>query len=153
MSKQFPARSMTDYADLLMEPYRPSSKHLPMAVLDRAAQFAPYAALVGYEAIVEETARLTDSDIELSDGQLEELNMQLYALQEALQEGQTPAIDLEVFVPDSRKSGGARKHLIGFVRRIDEAAGYLELTDKQTALLSQIRCLQSPILQGHEIWD
>ena len=68
------------YEKIINLPYRKPTKHIPMAKGDRAAQFAPYSALSGYEDAVEETARLTDSKIELDDYEKERINATLTSL-------------------------------------------------------------------------
>ena len=70
--------------------------------VNRAAQFAPFAALTGYDAAVEESARLTDSRIELDDYEKEELNRKLFFVRE------NPDLEYEItyFIPDEKKEGG-----------------------------------------------
>ena len=87
-----------------------------MPLRDRAAQFAPFAALTGYEAAVEETARLTVPKRELDAQEAEELNRQLAAVIEHLSE--RPEVTVEYFVPDERKSGGAYVTVTGRVRHV-----------------------------------
>ena len=55
------------YDDIIDLPRPVSKKHPPMPMMKRAAQFLPFAALTGYEAAVEETARLTEKKTELSE--------------------------------------------------------------------------------------
>ena len=71
---------MTPYADIIDLPHHVSQNHPQMSMRDRAAQFAPFAALTGYEAEVGETARLTVVKRELDEQEAEELNCQLAAL-------------------------------------------------------------------------
>ena len=59
------------YDDILDRPHHVSSVHPPMPLIDRAAQFAPFSALTGYEEIVKEEARLTEQRVELDEGELE----------------------------------------------------------------------------------
>lgn len=70
----------TSYDDILPLPHHVSEKHPPMSRLDRAAQFSPFAALTGYEAAVEETARLTDRRIELDEGEKEAILPRCFCL-------------------------------------------------------------------------
>ena len=93
------------YADIIHLPHHVSQNHPQMPMLDRAAQFAPFAALTGYEAAVGETARLTAERRELDAQEAEELNRRLAALIANLPE--RPDATIEYFVPDDRKSGGA----------------------------------------------
>lgn len=86
--------------------------------MNRAAQFAPFAALTGYEESIEETARLTDRRIELSEYEIEELNAKLNFIQEHIKE--RPEVTITYFQPDERKEGGTYVTVTGKVRRIDE---------------------------------
>lgn len=52
------------YGDILKLPYHVSETHPPMPIADRAAQFAPFAALTGYKEAIEETERLAEKKIE-----------------------------------------------------------------------------------------
>lgn len=98
---------------------------MPMA--DRAAQFAPYAALTGYDAAIRETGRLTDARIEPDEEALTALNMKFRLLMDAL--GDAPEITLLVFRPDVRKAGGAYLTVTGRVRKVDEYARLMTLQD------------------------
>ena len=95
----------TPYDDIIRLPHHVSRNHPQMPMLDRAAQFAPFAALAGYEAAVAETARRTAERRELSPQKTEELNRRLAALIARLPE--RPEATVEYFVPDERKAGGA----------------------------------------------
>ena len=75
---------MRDYQDIInmRRPYYP--EHPPMSAHDRAAQFSPFAALVGYDEAVAETARLTDRRREMSEEEITDLNVKLNDLKERL---------------------------------------------------------------------
>ena len=97
--------------------------------MNRAAQFAPFAALTGYEESIEETARLTDRRIELSEYEIEELNAKLNFIQEHIKEH--PEVTITYFQPDERKKGGAYITVTGKVRRIDEGNNVLIFVGEQ----------------------
>ena len=99
----------------------------PMSMHDRAAQFSPFAALVGYDDAVVETARLTDSKAELTEDEMSELNANLNRLLDRLDE--QPEISVTYFVPDEKKSGGKYVEKVGVVRIYDSYAGELVFTD------------------------
>lgn len=99
----------------------------PMSMWDRAAQFSPFAALVGYDDAVAETARLTDSRIELTEDGINELNANLNRLLDNLDE--QPEIKVTYFVPDEKKSGGKYVDKVGVVRIYDSYANELVFTD------------------------
>ena len=90
----------------------------PMSIHDRAAQFSPFAALVGYGDEVAEAARLTDRRREISEEELFKLNSDLAKLKEI--KGERPLITVDHFVPDSRKEGGRYEKKTGTFRTIDE---------------------------------
>ena len=69
-----------DYSDIINLPHHVSRNHPPMPMMNRAAQFAPFAALTGYEDVIQETGRLTDEFIELSDDDKERLNQKIAEL-------------------------------------------------------------------------
>lgn len=94
---------------------------------DRAAQFSPFAALVGYDAAVDETARLTDSRAELSEDEIEALNEGLNRLLDML--GEQPVVRVTYFIPDERKSGGRYADKVGTVRIYDSYFNELVFTD------------------------
>lgn len=100
---------------------RPASCHPKMSAYDRAAQFSAFAALVGLDEQMDETARLVDSKIELSEDEVAILNRKFQILTQKLNEDEErPQIKVCYFVPDERKDGGAYITKIGTVRRIDE---------------------------------
>lgn len=100
----------------------------PMSMHDRAAQFSPFAALVGYDDAVVETARLTNSRIELTEDQAAALDEKLNRLLDMLDE--QPEIKVTYFVPDDKKSGGRYAEKVGIVRIFDSYANELEFTDR-----------------------
>ena len=117
----------TLYDDIIRLPHHISQNHPQMPLRDRAAQFAPFAALTGYEAAVGETARLTAERRELDAQEAEELNRRLAALIANLPD--RPEATLEYFVPDDRKSGGAYVTVTGRVRHISVPEKTLVMED------------------------
>ncbi|MCC8357086.1 MAG: YolD-like family protein [Oscillospiraceae bacterium] len=116
-----------EYSDIIGLPHHVSENRPHMAMLDRAAQFSPFAALTGYDAAVKETARLTDQRIELDDEMKQRLSERLSLLQENLAE--TPVVKLTYFVPDARKEGGAYRTVTSRVKRIDVLQRLVVLKD------------------------
>jgi len=115
------------YDDILYLPHHVSEKHPPMSRLDRAAQFSPFAALTGYEAAVEETARLTDRRIELDEGEKEAIDQRLTLVQERLP---VPTeVTITYFIPDKKKAGGAYVNISGTVKKIDDYERMVILRD------------------------
>ena len=105
------------YDDIMNLPHPDSSKHPRMAALGRAAQFAPFAALTGYEGTIRETARLTDAKAELDEDKIAALDMKLHFLTDHLAE--CPEVSVTYFKPDSRKQGGAYQTMTGTVKKMD----------------------------------
>lgn len=115
---------MTEYDDIIGLP-RPKSKHEPMPMSDRAAQFSPFAALTGYGDAIDETARLTDARIELSEEERAELDYK----QQHLSTLDSPTVTVTYFVPDERKSGGAYVTHTGVLKRVDEVERMMVFID------------------------
>ena len=112
----------------LLEMERPvSARHAPMRRCDRAAQFAPFAALSGFDETVQEAGRLTQAQIELAENEREALNDALVRLAARLPE--QPEVRLTYFQPDAKKSGGTFRTILTRVRRLDANAQVLVLTD------------------------
>lgn len=130
---------MTDdhsYDDIIDQPHHTSRSRRPMPLHSRAAQFAPFAALAGYEGMVTETARITDLRPEDDEDSLRMLDQQLHAMLAAAQE--QPAVTLVVFEPDSRKEGGAYQTITGRVRRVDGVNREIILTDRTVVKMDQV---------------
>lgn len=124
---------MSEYDDIIDLP-RPKSAHEPMPMSDRAAQFSPFAALTGYDAAIDETARLTDERIELSSDEREELDYK----QQYLAALDSPTMTITYFAPDERKSGGAYMTHTGVLRRIDEVERTMVFEDGASVQIDEI---------------
>ena len=119
---------MPDNYDDIKRLTRPQYDDLhPMSMHDRAAQFSPFAALVGYGDAVAETARLTDSRAVLTEDEMSELNTNLNRLLDSLDE--RPQISVTYFVQDEKKSGGKYVDKVGVVRIYDSYSQELVFTD------------------------
>ncbi len=111
--------AINKYDDIIDLPHHQSAVRPHMSPDERAAQFSPYAALTGYDALVKETARLTDRRPELSDEELEELDRKLHIIQAAADAGQKPEASVSFFVPDEKKEGGSFRTITAKVKKID----------------------------------
>lgn len=126
------------YADMLhLQAPRPKNRH-PMPRRDRAAQFSAFAALTGHGDAIRETARLTESRPELSEGAKAEIDARLQCL---LQSPGCTAT-LTWFVQDPLKAGGACYTTTGEVRRLNAAARLVELADGRSIPLDDILALE-----------
>lgn len=124
---------MTEYDDIIDLP-RPKSKHEPMPMSDRAAQFSPFAALTGYGDAIDETARLTDARIELSEEERAELDYK----QQYLATLDAPTVTVTYFIPDERKSGGAYVTHTGVLKRVDEVERMVVFKDGLRVPLDEV---------------
>ena len=113
-----------------------SLRHKPLSAESRAAQFAPFAALNGYDAAVLETARLTDDEIETDECAKAELDSRLRILCDRIDS--FPRAEFTYFKEDKRKKGGAYITAAGRVKEIDEFSGTVVLTDNTKIPISHI---------------
>lgn len=127
---------MSDYEDILNLPHHVSRKHPQMSMLNRAAQFSPFAALTGYDAAIRETARQTDQKIALSEDEKAEINEKLRLLKEI--EAEHPLVTFVYFVPDDRKEGGEYVSRTAQVKRIDDFNRIILLTDGQSISIDDL---------------
>lgn len=115
------------YDDIIDLPHHVSATRPQMSRLDRAAQFAPFAALTGYGAAIKETARLTDERSELGEYELMELNAGIHMLMERIDEH--PQVEITYFKPDERKDGGAYLTVKSRAKRLNEYERFILLED------------------------
>ena len=128
------------YEDIIHLPHPVSIRHGGMSNGDRAAQFAPFAALTGYDAELAETARLTAPRIELTDCEEQLLNEVYRYLQAHISEH--PRVTITYFQPDARKDGGAYVTVTAPVKKLDEYTRSIMLTTGEMISLSQIIAIQ-----------
>ena len=115
------------YDEIMGLPHHVSKTRPQMPMSDRAAQFAPFAALTGYDAAIKETGRLTDERIELDVEALSALDMKYQLLMEALDEA--PEVTITYFQPDGRKAGGKYVSAVGTVKKIDDFERRITMRD------------------------
>ena len=118
---------MSRYDDIINFPHHVSPIRQRMSMHDRAAQFAPFAALVGYDEVVAETARLTESRPELDEQEQKSINERLAYIADHIKE--QPEVRIKYFVPDEYKSGGAIVEVSGKVKKISATDGTIVITD------------------------
>ena len=116
-----------NYDDIMDLPHHVSATRPQMSMMDRAAQFSPFAALTGYDAAIKETARLTDQKIDLDAYEKEEINDKIQLITEYL--GEDFEVVITYFQPDGRKAGGAYVDAVGIVKKIDEYDRVIILQD------------------------
>lgn len=123
---------MEKYKDIIDLPHHVSDVHPQMSMINRAAQFSPFAALTGYDDAIEETARLTDSRIELTEAEEDEISRKLGRLQR----GDT--VELTWFVPDKRKAGGRYNAERVVIKQVVAAEGKVNLADGRSVDIKDI---------------
>ena len=121
---------MIDYDDIVNLPHHQSKTHPHMSLHDRAAQFAPVAALTSDDDAIKEARRLTDSKPELDENQLEELDQKLADLMTRIKEH--PEVTITYFEPDDNKDGGEYIAYDGRLSKIDYVRKALIFEDNTT---------------------
>lgn len=138
---------MDKYKDIInLEHYEPKH-HVRMSKYQRAAQFAPFAALTGYDEEVKETARMTDKRIVIDAGLRSILNDKLLIIKNNINDN--PEISFTYFVNDAKKSGGKYITISGLVKRIDEVNGYVKLVDNTLVPIKDIIDIKGEILKQY----
>ncbi|MBQ9085572.1 MAG: hypothetical protein IJY47_00120 [Clostridia bacterium] len=138
-----------NYDDIIHLPHHTSTTRPRMSMRDRAAQFAPFAALTGYEDAVRETARLTEEETVLTEDMKKMLNDRLVWLKEHLEE--EPVVTVTYFVPDAKKSGGSLVSASGTVLRIDEYEKTVFLSGGERISVERIRRIDGDNLWEHDL--
>ena len=136
----------TNYDDMINMPCPTSQRHPRMPRADRAAQFAPFAALTGYDAAIDETGRLTDQKIDISEDMREKLDLKQNFLADIIDE--QPEISVTYFVPDKKKSGGAYVTVNGRLKQIDEYEQLIILTDGKKIPIQEVYSIESDLFRG-----
>lgn len=124
------------YEDIINLPHHVSSTRPQMAIINRAAQFSPFAALTGYDAAIEETGRLTEEFAELDEDRKSVLNEKLQWILEHLQE--KPEVVITYFRPDARKEGGAYVKVSGCVKKIDNYEHNIVMVNGERIIIAHI---------------
>ena len=137
----------TPYDDIIHLPHHVSKRHPQMPLYNRAAQFAPFAALSGHDAAVGETARQTDEQHDLSQSERDRLDHKMSRL---LQSEERPEVGITYFLPDKRKSGGQYRTVTGTIKKVDEIEGRLLLTDGTVIPLDSVSDIRSEVFDRAE---
>ena len=116
------------YDDIINLPHPVSKNHTQMPLRDRAAQFAPFAALTGHDAAIKETARLTDERLELSEEAIAQLNEKINIIRNNI------GIEQNVSI----KAGGSYVTYSGIVKKVDEYEHTIIMTDQTVIPIEQI---------------
>ena len=128
--------TMSKYDDIINLPHHVSKNRTPMSMENRAAQFAPFAALTGHDEAIAETARLTTPKKLLSDDEMASLTRKLTRVIE-----QVPGLEeytFMYFVPDVQKEGGKYVSITDTVKKYDEVTRTITLSDGKVLLIDNI---------------
>lgn len=132
------------YDNIINHPHHVSTKHPQMSLLNRAAQFAPFAALTGHKDAIDETARITDTQTVLDTERVAQINRKLQYLKEHLKDN--PVVNISYFEEDKRKGGGSYINYSGQIKRIDEFSRILILSEDDTTIkMENIHDIKSEI--------
>ncbi|MGN0222065.1 MAG: hypothetical protein ACI4BA_08105 [Prevotella sp.] len=127
---------MEKYSKIINLSHHVSKSRPQMTMYQRAAQFAPFAALTGHSAAIQETARPTDRKLELSDSECDLINMKIALLMEHIQKH--PEVSITFFVPDRCKEGGCYITHTGTVKRWDDNEQAITFEDGTRIRTSEI---------------
>ena len=133
------------YDDIINLPHHVSTTRPHMPAIDRAAQFAPFAALTGHDAAIKETARLTDERVELDECIKADLSDRLQIIADRIKEH--PEIAITYFQPDAKKNGGAYVTAVGTAKKIDEYERIVILTDGTVIPIDEILSIEGQIFE------
>lgn len=131
------------YEDIIHMEHPTSRRHPRMSVLERAAQFSPFAALTGHEAAIQETARLTDRRLELDECEKRVLDEKLQILLEY--KGDAPELRIMYFQADDRKEGGAYQTVSGEFEKLDCYEKCMVLKDHTRIPMNEIVEIESSL--------
>lgn len=134
------------YDDIIDLPHHVSATRPPMPLANRAAQFSPFAALSGYEAAIEETARLTDERIELAESRVAVLDMKLRVLAEM--SSVHPEVAVTFFQPDEKKEGGMYVTSVGAVKKIDNYESAVVLMNDDRIAIADILEIEGALFEA-----
>lgn len=136
----------SNYDDIINLPHHVSKKHPQMKAINRAAQFSPFAALTGYDDAIEETARLTDERVELSEDMRYALNDKLQIIADRIKE--QPEVTITYFQPDENKQGGAYITISSTVKKIDDFKRLVIMSDGNGIPIDEILSIEGRIFES-----
>ena len=141
-------KTTSKYDEIIGLPHHVSKTRPQMPMSDRAAQFAPFAALTGYDSAIKETGRLTDEKIELDEEALTALNMKYQLLVVVLDE--EPEVEITYFKPDERKAGGEYVSVIGAVKKVDDFERLITMQDGMKIPMDDVLSIDGELFSSLE---
>ncbi len=133
------------YDDIINLEHHVSKTHKQMSIEERSAQFAPFAALVGYEDEVKETERITERMIEITEEIRSILDEKIHLIQNKIAE--QPEVTITYFIADSKKQGGKYQTINGIIKKIDNYEKKLILTSNTEIFIKDIIEISSNIFK------
>lgn len=134
------------YDDIIHLPHHVSARHPQMSLMDRAAQFSPFAALTGYDSAIKETERLTEEWGELDESRKAMLDERLQIIRENF--AGKPEIIFTYFQPDEKKSGGAYLTVTGKVKKINEYEHQIIMEDGTVLPIENLFSIEGELFRG-----
>lgn len=132
------------YNDIINLPHPQSKAHPRMNRIDRAAQFAPFAALTGYAEAINEAGRLVESKKELTDEEKEDISNKLNYLIENI--NSNIEVMIIYFIPDKNKNGGFNQSIKGIIRKLD-IDGTIHFKNRKRIKLENVISINSSIFE------
>ena len=136
------------YNEIMGLPHHVSKTRSQMPMSDRAAQFAPFAALTGYDSAIKETGRLTDERIELNEEALTALDMKYQLLMDAFDDA--PEVTITYFQPDERKTGGKYITATGTVKKVDDFERRITMQNGTKILMDDVLNIDGELFSSLE---
>ena len=136
------------YNDIIHLPHHVSKRHPQMSLYNRAAQFAPFAALTGYEEAIIETARLTAPKVDMMEDNQQLLDRKLALLSRSLRE--QPTVSITYFQPDKKKSGGQYLTVTGVIKSIRDSERVILMADGKRVSIDTIINIDGDIFSSEE---
>lgn len=136
---------MNNYDDIINLPHPTSKKHPRMSAVSRAAQFGAFRALTGHEEEIEETARLTEPMLDLSENKVSVLNNRLNLIM--LRKSENPLVTICYFKPDERKNGGEYIEISGVIKKTDTYQRVIVMEDGAIIPIDSVIEIESDIFE------
>lgn len=136
------------YDDIIHLPHHVSKRHPQMSLYNRAAQFAPFAALTGYEEAIIETARLTAPKVDMMEDNQQLLDRKLALLSRSLRE--QPTVSITYFQPDKKKTGGQYLTITGVIKCIRDSERVILMADGKRVSIDTIISIDGDIFSSEE---
>ena len=127
---------MGKYDDIINLDHFEPKNHKRMSTYQRAAQFSPFAALTGYDDLVNETVRITHEKIELSEYEKSLVNEKLVKIKSEIKS--LPCVSITYFSKDKIKSGGQYNTIYGYDKSIDVINRFIKLSNNSIIYIDDI---------------